>query len=151
MLGWLKQNLNEAKKKVQDEISRYKNRDFLEAVISGCALVAFSDGSITAEEKRKMVGFIQNSEELKVFQTDEVINFFNQMANKFEFDNQIGQAEALKIVAKLGKDAGAARLMVRVCILVASADGDFSVAEKQMLVKICNELGVNPADFDLSA
>jgi tellurite resistance protein TerB len=151
MLGWIKQNVGEARKRVQDEIARYKNREFLEAVIAGCALVAYADGNITAEEKRKMLGFIQNSEELKVFQTDQVIAFFNQMAAKFEFDGQIGIAEALKIVGKLKKDNGAARLMVRVCALVAASDGDFSASEKQMLVKICGELGVNPADFDLPA
>jgi tellurite resistance protein TerB len=149
MLGWLKKNLTEAKKHIQEEISRYKNRDFLEAVVAGCALVACADGQISSQEKQKMIGFIQNSDELKVFAVDDVIAYFNQVSSKFDFDHAIGTAEAFKTVGKLKKDEGASRLMVRVCALVASADGDFSQSEKEMISKICQELSLNPSDFDL--
>ena len=40
-------------------------------------------------KKLKMVGFINNSPELKVFNLSDVIAVFNDACGKFEFDFQI--------------------------------------------------------------
>ena len=64
MLEWLKTNATAARDKLSTEVSKFKNREFMEAVVSGCALVAAADGNISSDEKQKMVGFIQNSNEL---------------------------------------------------------------------------------------
>lgn len=149
MLEWLKTNATTARDALAKEVSRYKQREFMEAVVAGCALVAAADGEISASEKMKMTGFIQNSPELKVFELKEVIQFFEQACTQFEFDVQIGRAEALKTVAKISKKADAARLLIRVCCAIGAADGDFDEAERAMCRILCNELGLNPADFDL--
>jgi tellurite resistance protein TerB len=54
-----------------------------------------------------MTGFIKNSPELKVFDMGDVIKAFNAHCEKFEFDFQLGQAEALKVIGKIKNDAGA--------------------------------------------
>lgn len=149
MLKWLKDNTLAARDKLVAEVNKFKNREFMEAVVAGCALVAAADGDISSEEKKKMIGFIQNSDELKVFELTQVIDTFNKICGKFEFDASIGQAEALKLVGALRKNPDAARLMVRVCCAVGSADGSFDVSEKAVVSQICKELGLNPADFDL--
>lgn len=149
MLDWLKNNVAAARESLSTEITKFKNREFMDAVVAGCALVAAADGSIDAAEKQKMVGFIQNSAELKVFDLKEVIQSFQDISGKFEFDGEIGRAEALRIVGKLrGKD-DAARLLVRVCCAIGSSDGDFDAKEQAVCRTICTELGLNPADFDL--
>lgn len=149
MLDWLKTNAMAARDKLATEVTKFKNREFMDAVVSGCALVAAADGEISASEKLKMTGFIQNSQELKVFNPEEVLTAFQAACSKIEFDFQIGRAEALKTVAKIKKKEGAARLLIRVCCAIGGADGHFDEAERAMCRLICIELGLNSADFDL--
>ncbi len=149
MLDWLKKNTAAAREALATEMTKFRNRDFMDAVVAGCALVASADGSISSTEKQKMTGFIQNSNELKVFDLNDVIKSFNDICSKFEFDAEIGRAEALRIVGKLRGKEDAARLLVRVCCAIGSSDGDFDDSEQAMCRTICTELGLNPADFAL--
>ena len=148
-LEWLKQRFNEVSTGLKNEVTKIRNKSFLESVVAGCALVAFADGVCRPEEKQKMMGFLRNSDVLSVFDPQEVIAIFEKYAKQFEFDHQIGQAAVLQVVGKLkGKDSEA-RLMVRVCCAIGAADGNFDDQEKGVVRKICNELGLNPKDFDL--
>jgi len=150
MLDWLKKNTENARAALTAEIGKYKNRAFMEAVVSGCALVAAADGDVSSEEKQKMVGYLQSSSELKVFKMVDVMNAFNEAVSKFEFDAEIGKAEALKTISKIRNDEGAAKLLVRVCCAIGSADGDFDASERAMVALIATDLGLNPAEFDLA-
>ena len=148
-LEWLKNRFNEVSASLKTEVTKVRNKTFLEGVVAGCALVAYADGVVKPEEKQKMMGFLQTSDVLSVFDVTEVIKAFEKVAKNFEFDPAIGEANALQTVGKLkGKDAEA-RLMVRVCCAVGAADGDFDEEEKAAVRKICGELGLNPKDFDL--
>ncbi len=121
MLDWLKTNATAARDKLATEVSKFKNREFMDAVVSGCALVSAADGDISSSEKQKMAGFIQNSQELKVFDMKDVIQGFQEACSKFEFDFEIGRAEALKTIGKIKKkrrcrpSAGACLLCHRWC------------------------------------
>lgn len=149
MLAWLKTNASAAREKLATEVTKFRNQEFLEAVVAGCALVAASDNNVSAEEKRKMAGFIQNSTELKVFDTSKVIAAFNAVVEKFDFDPEIGRAEALRTISKIAKKPEAARLLVRVCCAIGGADGNFDESERTVCRTICRELGLSPTDFDL--
>ncbi len=149
MLDWLKQNVDAAREALTTEVTKFRNREFMEATVAGCALVASADGAINSSEKQKMVGFIQNSAELKVFDLKEVIQSFNDICGKFEFDAEIGQAEALRTIGRLkGKD-DAARLLVRVCCAIGNSDGSFDESERRVCAQISQELGLSPSDFGL--
>lgn len=144
----LKNRAAQMQSSLTQEMSRFKNRDLMEGILAGCALVAAADGSVSGEEKRKMVGFINNSEALKVFDTNAVIEAFNRHIGKFEFDLELGKAEALKSLAKV-KKVEEARLLVRVCCAIGASDGSFDEKEKQVVRQICRELNLAPSDFDL--
>jgi len=148
-LDWLKNRFQEVSSNLKTEVTRIRNKTFLEAVVAGCVLVAYADGVVKPEEKQKMMGFLQNSEVLSVFDSMEVIKLFEKFAQQFEFDFGIGEANALQAVGKLKTKESEARLMVRVCCAIGAADGDFDDSEKAMVRKICGELGLNPKDFDL--
>ena len=62
-----------------------RNRKFMEGTIAVCARIAVSSDGVSAEENRKMIGFLKSSEELKVFETEEVITFFNKLVTSFDF------------------------------------------------------------------
>jgi tellurite resistance protein TerB len=148
-LDWLKDRFQEVSTSLKNEVTKVRNKTFLEAVVAGCTMVACADGIIKPEEKQKMVGFLQNSEVLSVFSIDQVIATFEKFAKQYEFDTAIGEANALQTIGKLKSKDNEARLMVRVCCAIGAADGDFDEQEKSAVRKICNELGLNAKDFDL--
>jgi len=149
MLGWLKTNAIAAREKLTTEVGKFKNREFMEATANACAMIAAADGEVSSAEKMKMTGFINTSPELKAFNLNDVIKVFNDACGKFEFDFNIGQAEALKTIGKIKKDEAAARLLVRVACAIGASDGDFDEKEKAACRMICQDLGLSPADFDL--
>ena len=130
-------------------MTRFKNRDLMEGVVAGCAMVGYANGSVSAAEKQKMMGFLQSSDAMKVYDITQVLDTFGRFSRQFEFDTDIGQAEALKVIGKLRNKPDEARLLVRVCCAIGSSDGDFEDSERQAARSICRELGLDPADFYL--
>lgn len=149
MLSWLKDNVANARDKLTTEVTKFKNQKFMDAMTANCALIAAASGGVSSEEKQKMTAFISQSPELKVFNMTDVIKSFNSHCEKFEFDFQIGQAEALKVISKIKNDPGAGRLLVRVGCAIGASDGNFDAEEKAACRLVCAELGLNPTDFDL--
>lgn len=148
-LDWLKNKYSEVSKSLKDEVTKIRNQTFLEGVVAGCVLVAHADGIVKPEEKQKMLGFMRNNDIMAVFETGEIIKLFEKYASRFEFDREIGEMDALAAIGKLKEKTDQGRLLVRVCCAIANSDGEFDDSEKVAVRKICNELGANPADFDL--
>lgn len=148
-LDWLKQQASNIQQTLGDEMTRFKNRDLMEGVVAGCAMVGYANGSVSAAEKQKMMGFLQSSDAMKVYDINQVLDTFGRFSRQFEFDTDIGQAEALKVIGKLRGKPDEARLLVRVCCAIGSSDGDFEDSERQAARSICRELGLDPADFYL--
>ncbi len=134
---------------LKTEALKFKNKDFMNAAMAGSALIAMADGNISAEEKQKMVKFIETHDALSIFTTNDVIKSFQDYVGQLEFDKDIGEAKAYQALGKMKSNAEASRLLVRMVIAIASADGNFDVSEKAVAIKICKELGIPPAEFEL--
>ena len=134
---------------LKTEALKYKNKDFLNAAMAGCALVSMADGSVSAEEKQKMIKFIESNDALSVFTTSDVIKAFQEFVGQLEFDKDIGEAKAYQALLKMKSNEGAARLLVRMVIAVAASDGNFDANEKAVVSKIIKELGMAPSEFEL--
>ena len=117
--------------------------------MAGAALISLADGTISSAEKQKMVKFIENNDALKVFTTKDVIDAFQEYVSQIEFDKDIGDAKAYAALGKLKSNNEAARLVMRMILSIAAADGTFDEDEKVIAMKIAAELKLNPADFDL--
>ena len=128
---------------------KYKNQNFLNAAMAGSALVAMADGSVSPEEKQKMIKFIESNDALSVFTTSDVIKAFQEFVTQLEFDKDIGEAKAYQALGKMKSDVEASRLLVRMIIAVAASDGNFDVNEKAVAKKIAKELNINPSEFEL--
>jgi tellurite resistance protein TerB len=129
---------------------KFKNKDFLNAAMAGSALIAMADGSITGEEKQKMIKFIESNDALSVFTTSDVIKSFQDFVGQLEFDKDIGEAKAYQALGKMKSNNEAARLLMRMIIAIASADGNFDLSEKKIAIRIANELGVSAEEFELA-
>jgi stress response protein SCP2/tellurite resistance protein len=138
---------NQQKRKAQDLFSRFKSQDVLEAVVAACALVSMADGRLDPAERQKMLEFVNQSEELRVFDTQKVIQQFNVYVQRIERDPSIGRAEAFRALGRIRTKPEIARLVARYCIAIGFADGHFDPNEQQAVSDICRELGLNPAEF----
>ncbi len=130
-------------------VSKFKNKKFMEAVVSVCAIVSIADGEVSANEKQKMVGFFKQSKELEAFDVKDVISFFNNLLESFEFDHEIGKGEAMKYIVRLKENPEAAQLAIRVGLAVAKSDNDFGPEEQKAVREICAALGLNAVDYQL--
>ncbi|GLB61057.1 TerD family protein [Cytobacillus sp. NCCP-133] len=138
---------NDQKRRAQELFTRFKSQDVLDAVVASCALVGMADGRLDPSERQKMIEFVNSSEELKVFDTQKVIQQFNMFVQRIETDPIIGRAEAFKAVGRVRNKPEIARLVARYCIAIGYADGHFDQNEKQAVTEICMELGLNPHEF----
>lgn len=141
--------LNKTKTGLQDQVSRFKNKDLMDAIVAGCAIVSVADGTIDATEKQKMAGYIGRNEQLKVFNMSEVIDRFNHFAGNMEFDVMVGKQEALRVISKFKSKPEVGRVIVGVCCAIGAADGDFDELEKAAVRDICNVLSLNSSEFGL--
>ena len=119
-------------------------------IVLGSALVILADGSIDAQEKSKMMNFIENHEALSIYNTSEVVKTWKDYIDTLEMDVDIGTAKAMSALGKIkGKD-DQARLVLRMVCAIGASDGDFDDDEKRVASMVAIELGLNPTDFDLN-
>jgi tellurite resistance protein TerB len=144
-LSQLKSKASELK----TEALKFKNKEFLQAAMAGSALIAMADGSISSEEKQKMIKFIESNDSLSIFSTGDVIKAFQDYVSQLEFDKDIGEAKAYQALGRMKANAEAARLLMRMIIAIASSDGIIDVNERKIAVKIAVELGLSPTEFEL--
>ncbi len=142
-------NLKQKASELKNEALKFKNKDFLNAAVNGSVLISMADGNISSDEKQKMMRFIENYEPLSVFSSKELIEAFQNTVMQIEFDKDLGEAKAYEAVRKMKSNDSAARLIMRLIISIAGADGIFDDSEKRVARKLAMELGLDPADFEL--
>jgi tellurite resistance protein TerB len=131
------------------QVGKFKNKDFANASMAMCALIAAADGAISADERRKTAGFITSNDVLSIFPASELQERFTHYASKLEADYDFGKVEAIQALSKLKSKPDAARAVIQVGIIIGGADGDFDNDEKQAVREACNAVGIAPAEFDL--
>ncbi|WP_318357222.1 tellurite resistance TerB family protein [Enterobacter sp.] len=141
--------LSTGREELTRQVGRFKNKKFMQGTVAVCAQIAVSSDGVSAEEKQKMMGFLRSSDELKVFDTKEVIDFFNKLVSSFDFDMEIGKGETMKYILALKDQPEAAQLALRVGIAVAKSDGNFDADEQKSAREIAVALGFEPAEFGL--
>ncbi len=143
-------NLKNKASELKNEALKFKNKDFMNAAVSGSVLIAMADGHISSDEKQKMMRFIENYEALSVFSSKDLIESFQNVVSQIEFDKELGETKAYEAIRKMKSNDSAARLIMRLIIAIAGADGVFDDDEKRVARKIAMELNLNPADFELA-
>lgn len=133
-----------------DEVHRAQNEHLMEGIVAGCALVAYADGWVTEEERVRMLGLIRGFEPIAAFGLDDVATTFESMTARFASDQKAGEQAALEAVAQLKGAGRYPELLVEACCAIAAADGGFDAEERLAAIRICETLGLNPAEFGLA-
>lgn len=120
-----------------------------DAIVGACALVAHADGWVTVEERRKLTERFCALEDLAIFGPDEALDAFDKLIDLFDRDAELARSDAEAAVAKLRSHPLAARRLVATACGVASADGGFDEAERDIVLRLCKILNVPPVEFEL--
>ena len=143
----LRNGLNNVSSQLSDQVSRFKSADFAEATMSMCALIAAADGNISADERRKVAGFIASNDSLKVFQPSDLKTRFDKYCDKLSQDYDFGRIEAIQAIGKLRSKPDQARAVIQLGMLIGGADGNFDESEKVQIRDAARAVSLDPAEF----
>ncbi|GEM44402.1 tellurite resistance TerB family protein [Deinococcus cellulosilyticus] len=132
---------------LQKSAKQFMNREFAEASMAACALIAAADGKIDPTERSKTAQFIMSNSMLQSFDVATLKQKFDFYCGKLEQDYDFGKIEAIQAVSKLKSKPDAARAAVQVALVIANADGNFDDKERQAVREICNAVGINGSEF----
>ena len=148
-LSKLKDGAMEMQSQLVSQVKQYQNKNFADATMAVCALVAAADGSIDASERKKTASFISSNDTLAIFEVSQLQKTFNDFCDKLTADFDFGKIDLLQVIAKLKKSPPQARAAIQVGIIIGNADGVFDDDEKQVVREICRALGIDPSEFDI--
>ena len=135
---------------LKTRVGQFKTKDFAEASMATCALIAAADGSIDPEERQKTAAFIAGNDVLSVFNAGQLRESFDKWCSKLTSDYDFGKIEALQAVGKLRSKPEQARAVVQVGIVIGGADGDFDPNEKRAVREVCQSAGIDPSEFGVA-
>lgn len=126
-----------------------KSGAFRDASMAMCALVAAADGSIDAEERRRVANLITTNDVLANFPAEDLRAKFDGYADKLSADFDFGKVAVLQEIGKVKKKPIAARAVLQIALIIGGADGNFDDHEKKVVREACFAVDINPAEFDL--
>jgi tellurite resistance protein TerB len=134
---------------LKTKTGQFKNKEFANASMAMCALIAAADGTIDNAERAKVSGLITSNDALSVFPAPELTQKFDFYASKLQSNFEFGKLEATQTIAKLKSKPDQARAVIQIGIIIGGADGNFDDYEKAAVREACYTLGIPPAEFDL--
>lgn len=146
-VDWLSDKLKEQKKNAEESIMKVTNKQFMQAIVAGCALIAAADGNLELAEKEKMAGFIKDSSIMSLYDMSEVLGEFNKYAQVVITDYNSGKKECVDTISKIKDNKEETTQVVRFCSIIASADGKVSEREEAIIKELAVILGLDPKEF----
>ena len=127
------------------------NKDFLEAAMAASALVAYADGSLGEDERRKALSIASNNKTLStIYKSADIEACFDTMLKRAR--DASGRASLARELDDIkNRPDGGKEMSQDVYLMaldIANADGSIGPEEQKMLEKIAGRLGVNPKDFE---
>lgn len=132
------------------EVLRARNEHLMEGIVAGCAIVAYADGWVTQDERQRMLGLIRGFEPIADFGLDDVLATFEGLSDRFINDHDQAERESFEAVARLRGAQRYPALLVEACCAIAAADGGFDAEEREAAIRICDVLGLDPAQFNIA-
>jgi tellurite resistance protein len=128
----------------EEQAQRHRNRQFLEASMAACALVAMADGVVSFSQRVRVDQVMETLEELKVFDPHDGVNLFNEYAEAIMESPRKGRERALRALETEAEVPEKANLLIRICLAVSEVGGQIPLPEQVEIVALANRLGVDP-------
>ena len=96
-----------------------------------------------------MLDRMSQSPSIRFFGLHEVTVGFEALNMRFDRDLEDGEAAAEAAVVVLRGQPGPSHLLIDTACSVAEADGGFDAEEREVILRLCRLLALNPATYDL--
>jgi len=133
----------------QDALERHRNRPFLEAAMAACAVIATDDGTVSFAERVRVDQILETLDQLNIYDPHEGGDIFNEYVDEIEKSPKAGHARVMEALEAFSGEAESASLIIRICLAVAEADGQATLADQIEIVTLCSLLGVDPDGMGL--
>ena len=118
----------------------------MEAMVGGCALVAFADGECEQEEIKKIDELLRTSKALEGFGA-EISTTLNRFCERLTASYRAGRIEILREIEEIKGDQREKEDVLIAMLTVAEADGEIEEAERKELDVVAQRLGMRLDDF----
>jgi tellurite resistance protein TerB len=135
-----------AKLALNEQLQRYRNKPFLEAMMAATAFLALADDKVLLSQRLALDYVLANIKELRLFDVHKAVNMFSDYGEAIKNDYDAGKEKVFKAVAKFSGDKAKASLIIRACVLIAKADGHFSEAEQRVVDELCRVLAMDSSE-----
>lgn len=125
-------------------LHRHDPDHYLEAMITGCAMTAGSDGRVTPAERATVLSLICNDPLLSLYPAQAVTATFDTRVRAFAEDPAAAFADAIHTLAEVSDRPAQARAILRACLIVTGADGRTTSDEVSAVRAIREALNLGP-------
>ncbi len=132
---------------LKKQVEQFVNAEFAAAAMATCAMVAATDGTIDAAERKRVAEFIMSSNLLKSFDVADLNSKFNYYCNKLQADYDFGRIEAIQVIGKLKNKPEQARAVLQVGIVISGYDRTFDDKKKAALLELCHAVGIDSKEL----
>ena len=131
--------------KLRREVDRYRNKEFLKAVLAVCAIAARANPTISLEARFRIDRILDRVDLVELFDRDKVTRILNDYIHWLTADRVLAGAVLHAKVARMAGDRKKARTLLRVAYLVMSAGEMMTAGEHAELDRLCRLLALDPA------
>lgn len=134
----------------QAKLKKIENKDFMEAIVASCVLVAYADGDCEEAELKSLDELIRANENLKHFSTEitEATNRYDQLMRA---GPRVGKMKLLREIADVKASPLEKEEVFLTAITIAESDGEIEPQEVTVLKEIGQQLGLNLKDYGIAA
>lgn len=132
-----------ARETLRNSLSRFRNRQFLDATMAATALVATADGEVTFSELSALDSVLESVQDLHIYDPHIAVDIYKDFADAIANDPDAGRRNAMTAVEKIAGNPDAADLVIRVAVAISKADGELTPDEIRSINDLCGVLGVS--------
>ena len=131
-----------ARETLRNGLTRFRNRQFLDATMAATALVATADGEVTFSELSALDSVLETVQDLQIYDPHVAVDIYRDFADEIGRNADAGKEAAITAVRKIAGDTDAAELVLRVAVAISKADGNFSPPEAAVITELCGILSL---------
>ena len=123
-----------------------RQKNFLEAAMGTCALLAVADGDIAFAELMARDYILDNIEQLQVFDANEAAEIFRIKGEALQNNYQQEKTAIMELITPYIGDKELAPLLLQICLVIAQADRELKPAEQEIINELKQILQIDDLD-----
>jgi len=131
--------------KLRLELERYRNKDFLKAVLAICALAASADAKMGLATRYRVDQILDRLDLVQLFDRAKVNQVLDDYISGMQDDAERAGSVLHAKIQRLAGDHKKARTLLRIAYLIIVADDLITPSEQAEFDRLCQMLAIDPA------